>query len=213
MGTHIASIKDSSDEHKAKVKEYEKEARQELRKALLPAMKLRFPEGKKYAFWSGLEHVARQYATDHGYESLETTDLGTLFNGLKFFTGELFPSNWDAVKPLWLELSLSYAKFVSGKIHVFARWEGDIFKNVEKPNVPKIDGNEFLYHALVPLLKVEPVEYDGKLQPNCQSPNDVRDESGDEGTTAANWKTQIEAGLKAWREHHKIPEPKSEPKK
>jgi hypothetical protein len=206
MGSHIAQTKDDSGKHKAQVTEYEKEARQELRKVLLPAMKRLFPEGEKYAFWSGLEHVAREYASSMKYKSLETTSLGSFFNGLKFFTGEMFPSDWDAVKPLWLELSLAYAKNVSGEVHIFARWKGGIFKQVERPNVPK--DVSFKWHALTPLLEVEPIELYGEIKPDCKGPKHVKDASGAEGTTESNWKVQIDAGLEAWRKHHNIEEKK-----
>jgi hypothetical protein len=198
MGTHFAEGTAVLDEHKSQLEKYEQEARSELRARIAPAMEARFPRGKKYAFWSGGEKIARAFASQQGYEALETTTLGGLFNGLAFFEGTLFPSAWDAVKPLWLELSRAYATQVRGEVHIFARWSGDIFAKVERPAVPA--DVTFKWHALVPKLEVAP----GARGPDCKGPQDVTDVSGAAGTTEENWKSQIEAGLKAWRDHHGV---------
>lgn len=201
MGTHFTESSDALKKYEAEIKQYQEEAIASLRERIRPAMIEHFPKGRKYAFWSGLESIARKFASSKGYVALETTTLGHLFNGLEFFEAKSFPGHWNAVQPLWFELSRSYATQVRGSVHVFARWQGGLFSSAEAPNVPK--DVQFKWHALLPKLEVEPIkEGTFKDSPDCKGPQHVYDATGDEGTTKEIWESQIKAGAEEWKKHH-----------
>ncbi|TVQ92009.1 MAG: hypothetical protein EA397_08025, partial [Deltaproteobacteria bacterium] len=84
-----------------------------------------------YALWSG-GSIAHRFATSQGYQVLEQTDAGSLFDQLDIFAGD-----WQVLLPLWQEISRQFAAMppLPGEIHCFSRWVGGIFRGVERPTL------------------------------------------------------------------------------
>jgi len=113
------------------------------------SMKSATPNG--YALWSG-GPPAHQYATGQGYQVLEQTDAGKIFDGVEILDGD-----WRILLPLWQEISRQYAAMpkLPGAVHCFQRWIGGVFKAVERPTLEaraaaagQFADLSFAFHAL-----------------------------------------------------------------
>ena len=89
--------------------------------------------GGRYALWGGGDG-AKEYAASKGFTILETTQAGSLFDGLGVMNG----GEWNCFGTLWAELSAAFARHCAaagGQIHGFFRWFGDTYRAFEEPQV------------------------------------------------------------------------------
>ena len=101
--------------------------------------------------------------------------------------------------PLWEEMSRRFAKTVFiGEIHCFQRWEGGVFKGVEKPTLEEQAKDtstekdlKFKYHAIVAEGKVKNDEDNIKMGKDKVKLEDLKDLGTFDSQSA--WKAAIDS--------------------
>jgi hypothetical protein len=160
--------------------------------------------GGRYALWGGGDG-AKQYASSKGFTILETTQAGSLFDGLAMMNG----SEWNIFGTLWAELSAAYARHCAaagGQIHGFFRWLGDTYRAFEEPQVRSAMATGSLDIVYRP---IEAVTGDGKQGEHLR---EVGDPTPDEGSWAAqkaafNAKKQTLEAAGRWQPQPTWPDP------
>lgn len=102
----------------------------------------------KLALWSGGDPV-RTYAEGRGFQTLESTRGGQIFNGLKLLNQNQW--SWPKVRLLWGAISRAFARQARGEVNCFMRYPGYVFTNFESPEIQSLVATGAVtvkYHAM-----------------------------------------------------------------
>lgn len=82
----------------------------------------------KLALWSGGDKI-KAYAQSRGYQTLEATEGGQLFDKLKLYNVNQW--SWPKVRLLWGAISQAFSRQALGRVNCFLRYPGYVFRTWE----------------------------------------------------------------------------------